>query len=239
MSDEDERESVPGEPAERPSRPSGDDWTEVRESWVGNPPAETADPQIIILAETIEPPPRRISPPLPAAEPAPLLRSAPPPLPASEAPRPRSVPPLLPGSQAPRPRSAPPPPGSPPEPTERLAMARALFDVDDDWGALLACDAVLERDPGRAEALGLRERCGERLERAFLLRLGSFDRVPRLVAREAGLPPAAVDPLAGLVLAQIDGVRSVAAIAGSAVLPRLHTLRILSELWLRGLVDVS
>ena len=198
VSNPESRGADEAEADELPSRPTGDDWAEVRDSWMGSPPVEASEPQIVIHAHSADRP-------VPKSDPAPLAAR----LPAAR-----------------------------PEPGARLELATSLFEAGDAWGALLAVEGILERDP-RIEVLALGDRCRDRLEKLYGARMGDLARIPHLVARGAGLPATSLDASTGLVLAQIDGVRSVDAIARSGVVPRLETLRLLSQLWLRGVVSLD
>ena len=165
---------------ERPSRPlDEEDWTAVRDSWVGTPAPGTAAPPRV--TEKV----RGLAAPLDAAA--------------------------------------------------FLVLARNRAAAGDAWGALLAGQAVLERDPAQIEAFGMVDRCRRELEALYQARLASLGRVPRVAARgpaAAGL----LDPLAGLVLAQVNGEQTLDQIAGSGIVARLDALRVLSELWLRGVI---
>jgi len=81
--------------------------------------------------------------------------------------------------------------------------------------------------------------CEENLIQMYESKLGSMDRVPRVA-----LPPDEIiwlnlDPRAGFVLAQIDGMVSFEDLYAVCGLKRLDTARILSQLVEEGVVVVE
>jgi len=114
---------------------------------------------------------------------------------------------------------------------ERLAAS-------DYAGALVAAEALLRQSPTDADALDCAQMCRAELQRVFVGRLGSLERVPRL-AFEVGPDDAAawgLDAISLAVLAQVDGARDVAEIIRTAAVPPLDVLRVLSELYLRRVI---
>jgi tetratricopeptide (TPR) repeat protein len=117
--------------------------------------------------------------------------------------------------------------------------ARELVALNDFSGALELLSKILARKPNDPEALRLSEICEENLTQMYESKLGSMDRVPRVA-----LPPDEIiwlnlDPRAGFVLAQIDGMVSFDDLYAVCGLRRLDTARILSQLVEEGVVVVE
>jgi hypothetical protein len=117
--------------------------------------------------------------------------------------------------------------------------ARELVALNDFSGALELLTKILARKPNDAEALRLSAVCEENLTQMYESKLGSMDRVPRVA-----LPPDEIiwlnlDPRAGFVLAQIDGMVTFEDLYAVCGLRRLDTARILSQLVEEGVVVVE
>jgi len=117
--------------------------------------------------------------------------------------------------------------------------ARELVALNDFSGALELLSKILSRKPNDPEALRLSSVCEENLIQMYESKLGSMDRVPRVA-----LPPDEIiwlnlDPRAGFVLAQIDGMVSFEDLYAVCGLKRLDTARILSQLVEEGVVVVD
>ena len=117
--------------------------------------------------------------------------------------------------------------------------ARELVALNDFSGALELLSKILARKPNDPEALRLSAVCEENLIQMYESKLGSMDRVPRVA-----LPPDEIiwlnlDPRAGFVLAQIDGMVSFEDLYAVCGLRRLDTARILSQLVEEGVVAVD
>jgi hypothetical protein len=114
---------------------------------------------------------------------------------------------------------------------ERLAAS-------DYAGALVAAEALLRHSPTDADALDCAQMCRAELQKVYVARLGSLERVP-CVPHGMGpdhLASIGLDAIALAVIEQVDGTRDVAEIIRSAALPPFDVLRALSELYLRRLV---
>ena len=117
--------------------------------------------------------------------------------------------------------------------------ARELVALNDFSGALELLSKILARKPNDPEAMRLYAVCEENLIQMYESKLGSMDRVPRVA-----LPPDEIiwlnlDPRAGFVLAQIDGMVSFEDLYAVCGLKRLDTARILSQLVEEGVVVVE
>jgi hypothetical protein len=116
---------------------------------------------------------------------------------------------------------------------ERLAAGDYL-------GALLAASALLETQPRHQDALDTAQMAGTELRRLYVARLGSLDRVPRvIVGRDALFAMQPLDFRAGLVLSRVDGTATLGDIAGACGMPQHEALRILSELYLNRVISLA
>ena len=120
-----------------------------------------------------------------------------------------------------------------------MAGAGELVALNDFSGAMELLAKILARNPQDAEAQRLHATCEENLIQMYESKLGSMDRVPRVA-----LPPDEIiwlnlDPRAGFVLAQIDGMVSFEDLYAVCGLKRLDTARILSQLVEEGVVVVE
>lgn len=139
------------------------------------------------------------------------------------------------------------PPPLPPSvreaPAARSAEDTAFADLmlerlaaSDYAGALTAAEALLRSRPTDADALDCAQMCRAELERVFVSRLGSLDRVPRLAIDARDVETLGLDLRAAAVLACVDGAASLGEIVRSSPEAAFDVLRILSELFLRRVV---
>jgi hypothetical protein len=146
------------------------------------------------------------------------------------------------------PKSLPPPL---PESARRLSPARVAADgafadcmierlaAGDYAGVLMAASALLEHQPNHADALDCMKIARSELINVYVARLGSTKNVPRVVMSAEGLMALSLDFAAGLVLSHVNAVSSIDDIVQSCGLPKVDTLRILSELFLRRGIGLS
>ena len=85
-------------------------------------------------------------------------------------------------------------------------------------------------DPGDLEAAECGEECRSTLEAMLVSKLGSLERVPKVIVSGSQLRWLSMDHRAGFVLSLIDGVCSVELILDVCGMPRLDALRILDQL---------
>jgi hypothetical protein len=109
---------------------------------------------------------------------------------------------------------------------ERLAAS-------DYAGVLIAAEALLEHQPNHADALDSAQIARSELAKLYQGRLGSLERVPRVVMGPEGLLALSLDFGAGLLLSRVNGTATLGGIVEACGLPKLEALRILSELFLR------
>jgi hypothetical protein len=114
---------------------------------------------------------------------------------------------------------------------ERLAAG-------DYAGALLASEALLRRIPRDADALDCAEMSRTELRRVYEARLGTFDRAPAIAMAAPDIAALTLDVFSGVVLSRIDGLTTVQEIAFARGMPADHSLRVLSELYLQGVITL-
>lgn len=152
------------------------------------------------------------------------------------------------------PATIPPPlPGSVPPPTTSGARREAQslacrhdalgpgimmerLAASDYAGALRVAEAILRAAPGDADALQASGICRSELGKTYAARLGRGALVPLIAATGEELRRIPIDPCGGLVLSLIDGRRTIDQIAEAGRVPPLSALRVLSELFLDGVV---
>lgn len=115
---------------------------------------------------------------------------------------------------------------------ERLAAA-------DYEGAFMAANTLLRHNPRSEDALQAAQIARSELYKTYDARLGARQRVPRLAIRTEDIRSFPLDACSALVLSQIDGARTIDAIIHGGILPKLDVLRVLSELYLQGILAVS
>jgi hypothetical protein len=127
-----------------------------------------------------------------------------------------------------------PPPEDPPSGTRRraeasdpLAEARAMLAGGDYAGALVLVEAELEENPIDKEAVQLAEECRRLLEKTYIQRLGSLDRIPMIRIDPADIKTLAIDHRGGFLLSLVDGMSNLEMVLDISGMPRLDALRML------------
>jgi len=120
-----------------------------------------------------------------------------------------------------------------------VARIEGLIASGDDVGGLRACEALLEREPGHAKARRLAEQCAQRLGDLYLGHLGSSSDVPRLAVPTAMLGQHGVDRWAAYLISRFDDQCSIEDLVQLTGLSRLDTLRLLYELFQRGVIAID
>jgi hypothetical protein len=115
---------------------------------------------------------------------------------------------------------------------ERLAVA-------DYAGALMAAEALLRHLPRDADALDCAEMSRTELQKLYAARLGSLDRVPTIAMSPAEIASLTLDVFTGFLLSRIDGQATLQAIAFGRGMSPDHALRVLSELYLVGVITLD
>jgi hypothetical protein len=147
--------------------------------------------------------------------------------------RPRSEPPALPASirELPEERS----------PADAAFADRMLerLAAGDYAGALMAAEALLRRLPRDADALDCAEMSRTELRRIYEARLGPLDRAPSIVMAPAAIAALTLDVFTGFLLSRIDGSTTLQDIAFARGMMPDHALRVLSELYLQGVITLE
>lgn len=150
--------------------------------------------------------------------------------------RPRTAPPPLP------PSDVPPPSQDPVELERRERRIGLMLDrlaASDHEGALLAAEAILAVEPQQPDAVQCADIASRELLPLYESRLGSLDAVVRLAPSADPLDALRAPPDASAILPLIDGVATCRQIAERSRMRRIQALRILSELVLRGSVEIE
>ena len=113
---------------------------------------------------------------------------------------------------------------------EPLREMQERFSLGDYSGALVIAEALLEEEPGNAEAARFADSCRSVLEQMYTARLGPLDRVPFVAVPREQLRWLSLDHRAGFVLSHVDGLSSLEEIVDVSGMASLDTLRILFEL---------
>jgi len=104
------------------------------------------------------------------------------------------------------------------------------FLIGDFAGALRVAEELTVSDPKHEDATRIAKESRAHLISQYEARLGSLDRVPRVVMGVGGLRELAIDHRAGFLLSHIDGVSSLETILDVSGMARLDAVRILVEL---------
>jgi hypothetical protein len=220
-----ERESPPdpllegGSPARNDRTDSSESWENVRDSWMGSAPdlSECVRLLPVQIIDKDESPPSSLGP-----------KTLPPPLP------PDSV-------------RAPPIPASmpfatPDERTGDLPRAQLMLErlaASDYQGALFAAQAILRTSPRDTDAEQCAAICGGELCKLFDARLGSRNKIPSLAIHPSELRAIPIDTQAGLVLSLVNGRSTISEIVALGPLEPMDSIRILSELFLLGAIELK
>jgi hypothetical protein len=115
---------------------------------------------------------------------------------------------------------------------ERLAAG-------DYAGAQMGAEALLRRLPRDADALDCAEMSRTELQKVYAARLEGLDRVPSIAMTPEAIAALTLDVFTGFLLSRIDGLTTLQDIAfGRGMLPD-HALRVLSELYLQGVISLA
>jgi hypothetical protein len=144
-----------------------------------------------------------------------------------------SVPPALPASvrEVPEIRS----------PVDAAAIDRMMdrLAAADYVGALVAAEALLRRLPRDADVLDCAEISRNELQKLYTSRLGALDRVPTIAMTPRELAGLRLDVSTGFLLSRIDGLTTLREVAVTPGIAPHHALRVLSELYLEGVIALE
>ena len=115
-------------------------------------------------------------------------------------------------------------------PTALLAQGRRRYQLHDFAGALKALEAIPSDAAESVEARNLVASSRRQMLQMYESKIGDFDRVPRVLISSEEVIWLNLDHRAGFILSQIDGSVSYEDIISLSGMPRLDTVRILSNL---------
>ncbi|MBI2389466.1 MAG: hypothetical protein HYV09_07700 [Deltaproteobacteria bacterium] len=119
------------------------------------------------------------------------------------------------------------------EPSRRpdpLAELRERYALGDFSGALTIAEAILEQEPGNADAQRYSESCRDVLKQMYSARLGSLEQVPVVAVPAEQLRWLTLDHRSGFLLSHVDGVSTLEEILDISGMPHLEAMRIIYEL---------
>lgn len=108
---------------------------------------------------------------------------------------------------------------------------------DDYSGALLVAESILAREPAHLDAVQCRDMCHAELRKLYLSRMGDLTRIPQLSVEPHELGHLVTDERAARLLELVDGLSSLAVIVERAAMPAIESLGLLSELFLRHVIE--
>jgi hypothetical protein len=115
----------------------------------------------------------------------------------------------------------------------------AYLESGDHVQALELAELILADDPANQEARECRERCRAVLEKRYARSLGPLDRTPVVTPEGRGRDVQAIDHRARFLLSLVDGSASLDEILEGCGMPTLDALRILHELFARGIIGYA
>ncbi|MCS6799631.1 MAG: hypothetical protein NZ898_14135 [Myxococcota bacterium] len=122
---------------------------------------------------------------------------------------------------------------------DRLSDVADLYALGDFSGALRAAELVLGADPDNEEARRYARSARERLVQMYSARLGSPNRVPRVVVAPNEVRWLGIDHRAGFLLSCIDGRSSIDELVDVSGMDRLEVLRTLVTLLEAGAIEIG
>ena len=126
--------------------------------------------------------------------------------------------------------------------THEMDLAKEMSDryaLGDFTGALRAAELLLGREPDNREARRYAESSVERLAQLYGSRLGSLDRIPRVIVPDQEVRWLGIDYKAGFLLSRVDGEHTLEQIIDVSGMPRLEALRMLAELLEAGAIALD
>jgi hypothetical protein len=133
-----------------------------------------------------------------------------------------------------RPGNDGPPAGSP---LALLAKAKEKFSLNDFSSTYELAGQVLAKEPSNSQALQLREKSEKSLLSMLESKLGALTHVPQVKVNLSEVMWLNLDPRAGFLLSQIDGVVSYEEMFSLSGMSRLETARILVQLKEAGVIS--
>ncbi|GMV16353.1 MAG: hypothetical protein HS104_28810 [Polyangiaceae bacterium] len=119
----------------------------------------------------------------------------------------------------------------------RLHVMYERLRHDDYAGAQLVAQSILEREPENHDAQQCLEMCNVELRKLYLSRVGDLGRIPQLSVEAEDLPQRVRDERSTHLLQLVNGLTPLATIVEASGLPQVEALGILSELFLRHVIE--
>lgn len=117
-----------------------------------------------------------------------------------------------------------------------LKSAKDRVDLDDLDGAVEVLGSMPNGAPEMAEARSLMGSIQSRLQQQYEAKVGSLDAVPRVLVTDEQLIWMNMNHRVGYVLSQVDGHSAYDDIVALSGMPRVDTLKILSDLIADGVI---
>ena len=108
---------------------------------------------------------------------------------------------------------------------------------DDYAGALMVAESILRGEPDHHDALQCSNMCQIELRKLYVARIGNLERIPQLSVESAELSQRVYDEQAAQLLHFVDGLSRIGTVVDASGLPPVEALRILSELYLRHVIE--
>jgi hypothetical protein len=140
-----------------------------------------------------------------------------------------------PDERRPRRRTSKPPRASS-SPDYRRTQMRERLELGDYSGALVVAEEIASSGGADAEVKRVGEECRRVLIGMYESRIGSFDRVPKVLVSPHELVWRSLDAATGFVLSRIDGMSTFEDIVDISGLSRFETCRILNQLLQDGII---
>ena len=115
-------------------------------------------------------------------------------------------------------------------PSKALAEGRRRYQLHDFQGALDALEEISADSPEHTEARNLIASSRQQMLRMYESKIGDFDQIPEVLISNEEVIWLNLNHRAGFILSQIDGAVTYDDIIALSGMPRLDTVRILSEL---------
>src|ERR1700735_1508261 len=103
----------------------------------------------------------------------------------------------------------------------------------------MGAEALLRRLPRDADALDCAEMSRTELQKLYGARLGPLEQVPSIAMTPVTLAALTLDVFTGFLLSRIDGLTTLREISRTPGMTPDHALRVLSELYLQGVISLG
>ncbi len=118
----------------------------------------------------------------------------------------------------------------------RKAM-KERSEMSDLTGTLEIAEMILKIEQGDTDASLTRLKCRQTLMQMYESKIGSLNRIPKRLITEEEIIWRNLDPVAGFIVSNIDGVLSFEDIIDVSSLSRFDTCRVLNQLIQDGIIE--